>query len=129
MSVKSVSDAIINIRQQKLPNPAYIGNAGSFFKNPIIEQSKADQLKNIHSDLPVHSLSNGWAKLPAAWLIEQCNWKGYRLGAVGVHSNQPLVIVNYGGATGKEIYQLALSIQETVAKKFDLLLEPEVNII
>lgn len=129
LSIKAVSDAVISIRQQKLPNPAYIGNAGSFFKNPIIEQFQADRLKSMYPYLPTHSLSNSHVKIPAAWLIEQCGWKGYRLGAVGVHPHQPLVIVNYGGATGREVYELAQTIQVSVANKFDVILEPEVNIV
>jgi UDP-N-acetylmuramate dehydrogenase len=129
VSIKSVSDAIIHLRQQKLPNPAYIGNAGSFFKNPIISPPSITIIQGKHPNIPMHILADGYAKIPAAWLIEQCGWKGYRQGAAGVHAHQPLVIVNYGGATGEEIYQLALNIQTSVKDKFGILLEPEVNIV
>jgi len=129
LSIKAISDAVIYIRQQRLPNPAYISNAGSFFKNPIIDQAKATLLQNKYPNIPVHILADGYVKLPAAWLIEQSGWKGYRHNAVGVHLHQPLVIVNYGGATGKAVYKLAQAIQASVAENFSVMLEPEVNII
>lgn len=129
LSIKAISDAIIQIRQQKLPDPALIGNAGSFFKNPIVNQNMATKIKNEYPNLPIYPQPDGQVKLSAAWLIEQCGWKGYRRGAVGIYPNQALILVNYGGATGQEIYQLAQEIQQSVFKKFDITLVPEVNIL
>ncbi|OJW69986.1 MAG: UDP-N-acetylenolpyruvoylglucosamine reductase [Candidatus Amoebophilus sp. 36-38] len=129
LSIQAISDAVIHIRQQKLPDPTLIGNAGSFFKNPVIEQHLANRLKNEYPNLPSYPQADGQIKLPAAWLIEQCGWKGYRHGAVGVHPHQALILVNYGGASGQAIYQLAQEIQQSVAKKFGINLVPEVNII
>ncbi|MEM9417071.1 MAG: UDP-N-acetylmuramate dehydrogenase [Bacteroidota bacterium] len=129
LSIKAISDAIIHIRQNKLPDPARLGNAGSFFKNPMIEQAHFKQLRAQYPTIPGYPQPEGQVKVPAAWLIEQCGWKGKKSGAVGVHNQQPLVLVNYGGGTGHSIYQLAQNIQQSVQAQFDIKIEPEVNLI
>lgn len=129
LNLKKISDAVIEIRQSKLPDPAKLGNAGSFFKNPTLPISKLQSLQNKFGDIPHYVVSDKFVKLPAAWLIEQCRWKGKRIGAVGVHEKQALVIVNYGDAKGEEIWQLAMQIKASVKEKFDVDLHPEVNII
>ena len=106
-SMHAVSKAIIHIRQSKLPDPTLLGNAGSFFKNPIVDQTTFVRLKAIYPCIPSHSLGEGKVKLLAAWFIEQIGWKGKKIGNVGVCPTQPLILVNYGGATGEEIYHLA----------------------
>jgi len=128
-SVKNVSDAIIEIRESKLPDPKQLGNAGSFFKNPEIDAELAVKLKADFIEMPSYALPNGKVKIPAAWLIEQCGWKGKQSGNTGNHTKQALVIVNYGNATGDEIWQHALAVQQSVKDKFAITLEPEVNII
>ncbi len=128
-TIQSVSDAVIHIRQSKLPDPAVIGNAGSFFKNPTITSHQYDLLKNIHANIPGYISENQSVKVPAGWLIEQCDWKGKRIGDVGVHSHQALVLVNYGHAKGEELLQLAMNIQSSVKEKFNIDLTTEVNII
>jgi UDP-N-acetylmuramate dehydrogenase len=127
-TIQSVRDAVIRIRRRKLPDPAEIGNAGSFFKNPVISEEKFIALKDKFPAV-VFYLQQKEHKIPAAWLIEQCGWKGKRIGDAGVHVHQPLVLVNYGNATGKEILDLARQIRESVFERFDILLEQEVNII
>lgn len=130
LSIKAISDAVINIRQSKLPDPKEIGNSGSFFKNPEITSDKFENLKKKFPDIIGFPLENKEkVKLAAGWLIEQCGWKGKRIGNTGAHKNQALVLVNYGNATGKEIYDLAMRIRQSVTEKFDVVLEPEVNII
>lgn len=126
--IRDVSKAVIKIRQSKLPDPAEIGNAGSFFKNPIIDKIDYEGLKLEFPDIPGYQ-NEDTVKVPAAWLIDQCGWKGYTKGNVGVHKNQPLVLVNHGGGTGEEIKNLALEVQKSVANKFGLELEPEPRII
>ena len=128
LSIKAISNAVINIRQSKLPDPKVIGNAGSFFKNPTIANILYHQLKNNYPDMPGYAV-NGQTKIPAAWLIEQCGFKGYRKGDAGCHVNQPLVLVNYGNAQGAEILALSETIINTVNDKFNILLEREVNLI
>lgn len=125
----SIRNAVIAIREQKLPNPAIIGNAGSFFKNPIVSVAEFDRLKVKFEDIPNYALSNLKVKIPAAWLIDKCGWKGYKEGNVGVHENQPLVIVNLGNAKGDEILALSDKIKASVFDKFNITLEEEVIIL
>lgn len=126
--IKDVSDAVIHIRQSKLPDPKVLGNSGSFFKNPQITIEHFEALKQKFPDIKGYPQNDGM-KVPAGWLIEQCEWKGKRVGNTGSHAKQALVLVNYGGATGSEIYQLAQDIIQSVADKFSIHLEPEVNIV
>ncbi len=128
-TIQSISEAVIAIRSKKLPDPAVIGNAGSFFKNPVIPSSQYQKIKNTYPDMPGYSTENQSVKVPAAWLIEQCGWKGKRFGDAGVHQHQPLVLVNYNHASGEEIFSLAMNIRTSVLQKFDIELTPEVNII
>jgi UDP-N-acetylmuramate dehydrogenase len=129
LSVKNISDAVIAIRKSKLPDPNVIGNAGSFFKNPTVNTSTFEALQKNFSDLPSFPGENGLTKIPAAWLIEKSGWKGKTLDNIGVHKHQALVIVNYGGGDGKKIWQLAMNIQSSVKEKFNITLQPEVNVI
>ncbi len=129
LSLKSVSQAVINIRQSKLPDPAQIGNAGSFFKNPVVENGYFDSLRAAFEEIPGYRLNEEFTKVPAAWLIDQCGWKGKRLGNVGVHDKQALVLVNHGGGKGKEIINLSMDIQKSVQGTFGIQLDTEVNII
>lgn len=124
-----VSRAVIHIRQSKLPNPDEIGNSGSFFKNPEIDEIHYKALKEQFADLPGYPQGNNKMKVPAGWLIEQAGWKGYRKGDAGVHAKQALVLVNYGNATGREILELSHSIQQSVEQKFGISLQAEVNIV
>lgn len=128
-SIKNISDAIISIRKSKLPDPKKIGNSGSFFKNPVISSHLFQELKNKFPELPHYVISENSIKIPAGWLIEQSGFKGKRFGNYGVHEKQALVLVNYDNATGKNIYQLAQRIQETIKSKFSINLEIEVNVI
>jgi UDP-N-acetylmuramate dehydrogenase len=127
--VKSVSDAVCAIRRSKLPDPVVTGNAGSFFKNPEITAAEFELLKKQFSGIVAYPLPGGNVKLAAGWLIEQCGWKGKVVGNTGSHKNQALVLVNYGHATGNEIWDLALKIQQSVSDKFGVLIEPEVNVM
>lgn len=129
MSIKVISDAVIHIRQSKLPNPAEIGNAGSFFKNPEILNSQFDVLKTQFPMIPSYPVNESTTKVPAGWLIEQAGWKGRRFGNVGVHAKQALVLVNYGGGKGEEIKDLSQKIQASVKEKFGIELSVEVNFI
>lgn len=129
LSIKAISQAVINIRSSKLPNPKEIGNAGSFFKNPEVQASVYENLKINFPNIVAYPLENGNYKLAAGWLIEQSGLKGYRVGDAGVHKLQALVLVNYGGATGNEIYNLSTHVLQTVKAKFGVDLEREVNII
>ncbi len=128
-SLKSISDAVIQIRKRKLPDPTHLGNAGSFFKNPIISLMHYQSLQKIDPQVPGYHSVNQEVKVPAGWLIEQCGWKGKRLNDIGIHTQQALVIVNYGHGNGQEIFELAMQIISSVKEKFYITLTPEVNII
>lgn len=128
-SIKDVSDAVIAIRQRKLPDPSKIGNAGSFFKNPIVSKDKKEALTKEYPNIPNYGYKHDTFKIAAGWLIEQCGWKGKRIENHGVHVNQALVLVNYGGASGDAIYSLSEAIITSVKQKFGIELEREVNII
>ncbi|MHA8051245.1 UDP-N-acetylmuramate dehydrogenase [Aquirufa sp. ROCK-SH2] len=129
-SIKDVAEAVVEIRQSKLPNPKEIGNSGSFFKNPTVSKEEADRLMKAFEGIPHYPvLGSSDVKFPAGWFIEQAGWKGYREGDAGVHSKQALVLVNYGNATGTEIVQLSEKIKKSVFDKFGVHLETEVNII
>jgi len=128
-TLKNISDAVIAIRNSKLPDPKKLGNSGSFFKNPIISKQHFSALQTEHQNIPSYVISDTEVKVPAGWLVEQVGFKGKRFGDAGVHKNQALVLVNYGNASGTEIYQLSEKIQEMVYNKFKISLEIEVNII
>ncbi|MES2781051.1 MAG: UDP-N-acetylmuramate dehydrogenase [Bacteroidota bacterium] len=128
-SVKAISDAVIEIRSSKLPDPKVLGNAGSFFKNPEIPNAQFAELKQRFTDIVGYPASEGYTKVAAGWMIEQCGWKGKHVGHTGSHKDQALVLVNYGGASGKEIWQLAMDIQNSVYEKFGITITPEVNVI
>ncbi|MBZ9630682.1 UDP-N-acetylmuramate dehydrogenase [Salegentibacter sp. LM13S] len=128
-TVKNVSDAVISIRQQKLPDPRELGNSGSFFKNPVIKETEFKKLQKQFPEMPFYALQANNIKIPAGWLIDQAGLKGYRQGDAGVHKNQALVLVNYGNATGQEILALSKEIQDKIYKKYGIQLEPEVNVI
>ena len=129
LSLKAISQAVINIRQSKLPDPAQIGNAGSFFKNPVVENSYFDSLRAAFEEIPGYRLDEEYTKVPAAWLIDQCGWKGKRKGNIGVHDKQALVLVNHGEGKGKDLVELSEEIQKSVQGTFGIQLETEVNII
>jgi UDP-N-acetylmuramate dehydrogenase len=128
---RDVADAVAAIRRRKLPDPAQLGNAGSFFKNPVLPLAHARELARKHPGMPVHPVggptpcAEGLAKLSAGWLIEQCGWRGHRQGAVGVHENHALILVNYGGAHGRDILELARHIQRSVHERFGVTLQAE----
>ncbi len=128
-SIKAISDAVINIRQSKLPNPAVIGNAGSFFKNPTVTNEYFYTLKNKFPNIVGYAVGDKETKLAAGWLIEQCGWKGYKDGDVGCHEKQALVLVNYGNAIGEEILLLSTKIMDSVNSMFGVDLQREVNIV
>jgi UDP-N-acetylmuramate dehydrogenase len=129
INAKNISDAVIHIRESKLPDPAKIGNAGSFFKNPIIDKTDFEGLKAEFPRMPSYQVDQFSFKIPAAWLIEECGWKGKRIGDAGVNPNQPLVLVNMGSASGKDILNLSEKIRKDVAQKFGIVLQPEVNVL
>ncbi|MDB5746977.1 MAG: UDP-N-acetylenolpyruvoylglucosamine reductase [Massilia sp.] len=122
---RQVSDTVVAIRRRKLPDPAQIGNAGSFFKNPVVTSARCAALLALHPQLVHHRQPDGSEKLAAGWLIDQCGWKGKGIGAAGVYPKQALVLVNKGGATGAEVLALARAIQDDVADRFGVMLEPE----
>ncbi len=127
-TIKDVSNAVIKIRQSKLPDPNKIGNSGSFFKNPIVSNQKVEELKSKFPNLAYYPIDDKHSKIAAGWLIDQDGWKGKTFGNYGVHKNQALVLVNYGGAEGKQILELSTKIIDSVKQKFGITLEREVNI-
>lgn len=129
VTIQTVSDTVIQIRQSKLPDPAVIGNAGSFFKNPVVDKIHFEKVKKNYSTIPSYNIDNQSVKIPAAWLIEQAGFKGKQVGKVMMHDKQALVLVNRGGATGGELLRLSQQVQDAVHNKFSIKLEPEVNII
>ncbi len=128
-TLKNISDAVIAIRQSKLPDPKKIGNSGSFFKNPVIKKTLFIELQKEYPQIPSYPVSKTEVKVPAGWLIEKAGFKGKRFGEYGVHEKQALVLVNYGNASGKEIHKLAKKIQKTILEKYSITLEIEVNVI
>lgn len=128
-TIKDISNAVIAIRTSKLPNPKEIGNAGSFFKNPIVEQGIVDKILIDYPEAPNYPAETGKRKLAAGWLIEQAGWKGKTIGNYGVHKLQALVLVNYGGATGQQIWDLSSEIIASIESEFGVTLEREVNIL
>ncbi len=128
-TIKDVSNAVIAIRQSKLPDPAVLGNSGSFFKNPVISKKAFEKFIKKNPEAPHYEVHDEAFKIPAGWLIEQCGYKGKRFGDAGVHEKQALVLVNYGSATGDDILRLAQLVQKEVAQKFNIKIQPEVNII
>jgi len=128
-SIKDVFDAVVHIRRSKLPDPAEIGNAGSFFKNPVVDAGKFKALISAYPSMAYYKISDDSYKIPAAWLIDNAGWKGYREGDAGVHHKQALVLVNYGRATGRDIYRLSQKIIDDIKEKYGLELEREVQII
>ena len=121
-------ETIIDIRNAKLPDPKVLGNAGSFFMNPVVPTHKYNQLAQQYVGMPHYTIDSEYEKIPAGWLIEHCGWKGKALGKAAVHNKQALVLVNCGGATGSEVVQLYKTIQHDVKQKFDIEIKPEVNI-
>ena len=131
-SSDEIANAVASIRRSKLPDPAQVGNAGSFFKNPILTKEQADSLKNLHPTLPLFATkpeddTKGHFKTSAAWFIEQCGWKGHKRGSIGVSETHALVLVHYGGGKGEDLWQLAQDIRSSVRSEFGVDLEPEVN--
>lgn len=129
LTVNEIAQAVIDIRKSKLPNPEKIGNAGSFFKNPLISAAAFESLKTTYPSITGFGGENGLVKIAAGWLIEQCGWKGFRKGNTGCYEHQALVLVNFGNASGEEIYQFSEDIIQSVYHKFDIVLEREVNIV
>ncbi|MBN8575632.1 MAG: UDP-N-acetylmuramate dehydrogenase [Cytophagales bacterium] len=127
-TIQQVSNAVQQIRRSKLPDPTQLGNAGSFFKNPVVSETHYKLLQQEHPEIPGYKSVNQEVKVPAGWLIEQCGWKGKRIGNCGVHTQQALVLVNYGDSTGNEILELAMRIIASVKSKFNIELQCEVNI-
>ncbi len=127
--IRDVSNAVIAIRSSKLPDPSKPGNCGSFFKNPVISAELFADIKSKYPEIRSFPAAEGTVKVPAAWLIEQCGWKGKRVGNTGVHDKQALVLINHGHALGNEVVKLAFDIIDSVKQKFGIQLEPEVNII
>ena len=128
-TIQDISRAVIQIRSSKLPDPAKLGNSGSFFKNPEISKAAFEVFIESFPDAPFYKMDEDLFKIPAGWLIEKAGWKGKKIGNTGSHKDQALVLVNYGGATGEEIWQLALAIQDSVEKQFGITISPEVNVI
>lgn len=129
MTLENVRKVIIAVREAKLPDPRVQGNAGSFFMNPIVSRKRFETIRQQYPDVPHYEVAGNRVKIPAAWMIDRCGWKGKQMGRVGVHSKQALVLVNCGGATGEEVIALAGRIQESVFQKFGIAISPEVNFI
>ncbi|MDX2306499.1 MAG: UDP-N-acetylmuramate dehydrogenase [Microscillaceae bacterium] len=129
LSIQAISRAVCHIRQTKLPDPAQIGNAGSFFKNPEIPLAQFEQLQKKYTQIPSYPVNAHTVKVPAGWLIDQAGWKGKRFGQIGVHAQQALVLVNYGGGQGSEIWKLAQEIQKSILDIYGIEIQPEINII
>jgi UDP-N-acetylmuramate dehydrogenase len=129
IDIRAVRDAVIRVRQQRLPDPKVFGNAGSFFKNPVIPEAHFYWLKKKFTEIPGFETNDKQIKVPAAFLIETCGWKGKRTGPVGVHQQQPLVLINFGEGTGNDVLELAEKIKESVKTAFGIDLEMEVNIV
>ena len=127
-TAQQLRDVIIEIREAKLPDPKLLGNAGSFFMNPIVEKDKYEELAALYPGMPHYTIDDAHEKIPAGWMIDQCGWKGKNLGRAGVHDKQALVLVNRGGATGEEIVKLCETIQKDVKQKFGIEIHPEVNV-
>ncbi len=128
-TARDVSDAVIRLRQRKLPDPGVLGNAGSFFKNPVLDEATATRLRQVYPDMPLYPAEQGRYKGSAGWLIETCGWKGFREGDAGVSPDHALVLVNHGAASGQELLELALRIRDSVQDRFDIRLENEPRII
>lgn len=128
-TIKDISEAVVSIRQSKLPDPKQIGNAGSFFKNPIVDMTLYEKIKEIHPTIPFYPIDDATVKIPAAWLIDQMGWKGHTVGDVGVHKKHALVLVNYGDGKGTDIVGLAKKISTSVKDKFQIDLEREVQLV
>jgi UDP-N-acetylmuramate dehydrogenase len=128
-AIQDIFDAVVAIRRSKLPDPADLGNAGSFFKNPVVERSVLERIRGQEPGVPFYDMEDDLVKIPAGWLIEMAGWKGKRVGNVGTYENQALVIVNHGGATGEEVYSHAMAIKRSVMEIFGIELVPEVNIV
>ena len=128
-SAQQLRDIIIEIRHAKLPDPKVMGNAGSFFMNPIVSREKYEALAAQYENMPHYPVDEAHEKIPAGWMIDQCGWKGKKMGRAGVHDKQALVLVNCGGAKGEDIVALCRQIQADVKTKFDIDIHPEVNII
>ena len=129
MTLSVVRKVIIDIRESKLPDPKVMGNAGSFFMNPIVPKEKLEALQQEYPRIPYYELADGRVKIPAGWMIDQCGWKGKALGPAAVHDKQALVLVNLGGAKGSDILALSDAVRASVCEKFGIDIHPEVNLI
>ena len=129
LNLEILRRVIIDIRQSKLPDPKVLGNAGSFFKNPVVSEEQAAKLLARWPDMPRYGAGEGFVKLAAGWLIDRCGWKGRRMGPVGVHDRQALVLVHYGGGTGADVMRLARAVQRDVAERFGVRIDMEVNLL
>ena len=129
IDIRAIRDAVIRVRHHRLPDPNVLGNAGSFFKNPVISEPHFHWLKKKFAEIPGFETKDKQMKVPAAFLIETCGWKGKRMGQVGVHKQQPLVLINFGKGSGSDVLELAEKIKKSVKTTFDIDLEMEVNIV
>lgn len=129
VDLKTLRQVIIDIRESKLPDPKVLGNAGSFFMNPVVAREVFEALREQYPQMPFYEMSADWIKIPAGWMIDQCGWKGKSLGPAAVHDKQALVLVNRGGATGADIVALSDAVRASVRDKFGIDIHPEVNFI